>query len=131
MNSIDGGSIFRGRRKLAKMKKILDTASVSEVVIDDDALGKAVEVWNGDDQFRRKIEEKINTTLKPDEPLIVLDRNSKERVDRIHHVVGALWELDRYQKMRDELFQLAIWYSLAVDRCYGKEKQNFFDREFV
>jgi len=131
MNAIEGSSVFRGRRKLEKMKKILAEAAVPEVAVDDAALGDAVEVWNGDDRLRRKLENRMVTPLGRDEPLIVLDRDSKERVDRIHHVVEALWQADRYRKMRDELFQLAVWYSLAVDKCYGREEQDFFTREFV
>ena len=131
MNSIDGGSVFRGGRKLAKMKQLLDEAGVPEVTIDEVALGQAVEVWNRDDQLRRKVEEGFDTTVRHDEPLIVLDSDSKDRLDRMHDVFDALWESERYREMRDEQFQLAVWYSLAVDRCYGREKKNFFDREFV
>ncbi len=129
MNTIGGQSLFRGRRKLARMREILDSANVPEHPMVEEQLENAVEVWNQDTELRRKVEARTIIAPVPAEALIVLDEHSKERVDRVHRTIGFLWDSEKYQDMRQEIIQLAIWNSLAVDVCYG-EKRGFW-KEFV
>jgi len=123
-NTIGGRSVFRGRRKLARMREILDSANVPEYPVVEEQLKDSVEVWNQDTELRRQVEERRKIGRRPSEALIVLDEHSKERVDRIYETIDFLWDSEKYQDMRQEIIQLAIWYSLAVDVCYG-EKRGF------
>ena len=129
MNTIEGESLFRGRRKLARMGEILNSTNVPEHPVVEEQLENAVEVWNQDTELRRKVEARTIIDPVPAEALIVLDEHSKERVDRVHRTIGFLWDSEKYQDMRQEIIQLAIWNSLAVDVCYG-EKRGFW-KEFV
>ena len=45
-----------------------------------------------------------------------------ERVDRVTVTIDFLWDSEKYQDMRQEIIPLAIWYSLAVDVCYGEKR---------
>jgi len=123
-NTIGGRSVFRGLRKLARMREILDSANVPEYPVVEEQLKDSVEVWNQDTQLRRQVDERRKIGRRPSEALIVLDEHSKERVDRIYETIDFLWDSEKYQDMRQEIIQLAIWYSLAVDVCYG-EKRGF------
>ncbi len=123
-NTIGGRSVFRGLRKLARMREILDSANVPEYPVVEEQLKDSVEVWNQDTELRRQVEERRKIGRRPSEALIVLDEHSKERVDRIYETIDFLWDSEKYQDMRQEIIQLAIWYSLAVDVCYG-EKRGF------
>ena len=123
-NTIEGTSLFRGRRKLARMKEILDSANVPEQPVIEEQLKDSVEVWNQDTELRRKVEERRKIGRGASEALIVLDEHSKERVDRVTVTIDFLWDSEKYQDMRQEIIPLAIWYSLAVDVCYG-EKRGF------
>ncbi len=123
-NTIGGRSVFRGRRKLARMREFLDSANVPEYPMVKEQLKDSVEVWNQDTELRRKVEERRKIGRGASEALIVLDEHSKERVDRVNETIDFLWDSEKYRDMRQEIIQLAIWYSLAVDVCYG-EKRGF------
>ena len=125
MNTIGGESLFRGRRKLARMGEILDSTNVPEHPMAEEQLKNAVEIWNQDAELRRKVEERRIIDPGPSEALMVLDEHSKERVDRVNATIDFLWDSEKYQGMRQEIIQLAIWYALAVDVCYG-EKRGFW-----
>ena len=125
MNTIGGESFFRGRRKLARMREILDSTDVPERPVVEAQLERAVGVWNQDTELRRKVVERREIDPGPSEALIVLDENSKESVDRVHKVIDFLWDSEKYQGTREEIIQLAIWNSLATDVCYG-EKRGFW-----
>ena len=125
MNTIGGESLFRGRRKLARMREMLDSTNVPEHPLVEEQLENAVELWNQDTELRRKVEERRETRPGPSEVLIVLDEHSKDRVDRVRETIDFLWDSEKYQDMRQEIIQLAIWNSLAVDVCYG-EKRGFW-----
>ena len=123
--TIRGQSFFRGRRKLARMREILDSTNVPEHPVVEEQLKKSVEIWNQDTELRRKVEQHRKIGPGPSEALIILDEHSKERADRVHEIIDFLWDSEKYQDMRQEIIQLAIWNSLAVDVCYG-EKRGFW-----
>ena len=125
MNTIGGESVFRGRRQLARMREMLDSTNVPEQPVIEEQLENAVEIWNRDPELGRRFKERRQIDLGPSEALIVLDEHSKERVDRVHHVIGLLWDSEAYQDTRQEIIQLAVWNALAVDVCYG-EKRGFW-----
>ena len=125
MNTVGGQTLFRGRRKLARMKEILDSTNVPEHARVEAQLENAVGVWNQDTELRRKLEGRGKIDAGLSEALIVLDEPSKERVDRVHHAIDFLWDSEKYRGMSEEIIQLAISNSLAVDVCYG-EKRGFW-----
>ncbi len=129
MNTIQAQSLFRGRRKLAHMREILDSANVPEQPVVEEQLENSVEIWNQDHELRRKLEQRRKIGPGPSEAVIALDEDSEECVDRVYETIKFLWRSEKYQDMRQEIIQLAIWNSLAVDVCYG-EKRGFW-KEFV
>ena len=135
MNTIAGTSVFRGPRKLTRMREILDSANVPEHPLNEKRLREAVAVWNQDSELRhhvcQRLQGRSGDELLPSEPLIVLDTHSREHIDRIVGVLDFLWKSKKYRDVRDDIIQLAIWHSFAVDVCYGKETQGILDREFA
>ncbi len=131
MSTIRGTSFFRGRRKLARMGEILDSTNVPEHPVVEEQLKNSVEVWNQDTELRRNAEARRIIGPGPSEALIVLDEHSKERVDRVHVTIDCLWDWEKYQDMRQEIIQLAIWHSLAVDVCYGEKRGFWFWKEYM
>ncbi len=131
MNTIGGESVFRGRRKLARMREILDSTKVPGHPVVEEQLKKTVEIWNQDTELRRKVEERGRIGSGPSDALIVLDKQSKESADRVHEIIDCLWDSEKYQDMRQEIIQLAIWNSLAVDVCYGENRGFRFWKEYM
>jgi len=129
MNTIQGQSLFRGRRKLARIREILDSTNVPEHPVVEEQLKNSVEIWNQDHELRRKLEQRTKIGPGPSEAVIVLDDDSEESVGRVYETIKFLWRSEKYQDMRQVIIQLAIWNSLAVDVCYG-EKRGFW-KEFV
>ena len=134
MNTIEGTSEFRGAGKLARMKELLDSANVPEHPLNEKRLQEVVAIWNQDhelcDRVRRTLRNRSGVELPPREPLIVLDTHSRERIDRVLRVIEFLWESEKYRDVREDIIQLAMWRSFAVDVCYGRETQGILGREF-
>lgn len=122
MNTIGGELLFRGPRKLARTKEMLDSVDVPEHPMIEEQLTDAVEVWNQDAELRRRVEARRGIDPSPSEALVVLDEPSKERVDRVHWTIDFLWDSEKYRDMRQEIIQLAIWNALAIDVCYGGKR---------
>ena len=129
--TIGGQSLFRGRRKLARMREILDSTKVPEHPVVEEQLKKSVEIWNQDTELRRKVEERGRIGSGPSDALIVLDEISKDRAEAVHVFIDILWDSEKYQDMRQEIIQLAIWHSLAVDVCYGENRGFRFWKEYM
>ena len=130
-STISGQSFFRGRRKLARMREILDSTNVPEHPVVEEQLNKSVEIWNQDTELRRKIEQCSEIGPGPSEALIHLDEHSKERADLVRSIIDFLWDSKKYQDMRQEIIQLAIWNSLAVDVSYGENRGLWFWKEYM
>ena len=113
------------------MGEILDSTNVPEHPVVEEQLKNSVEVWNQDTELRRKVEERSNICAGPSEALIVLDEHSKESADRVVEIIDCLWDSEKYQDMRQEIIQLAIWHSLAVDVCYGEKRGFWFWKEYM
>ena len=113
------------------MREILDSTNVPEHPVVEEQLKKSVEIWNQDTELRRKVEEHGKIGSGPSEALIVLDEISKERADRVHGIIDILRDSEKYQDMRQDIIQLAIWNSLAVDVCYGENRGFRFWKEYV
>lgn len=131
MITIRGKSLFRGRRKLARIREILDSTNVPEHPVVEDQLKNSVEIWNQDTELRRKFEQRTKIGFGPSEALIVLDEHSKERADRVHGIIDFLWDSEKYQDMRQQIIQLAILNSLVVDICYGENRGFRLWKEYV
>ena len=130
-STISGQSFFRGRRKLARMREILDSTNVPEHPLVEEQLNKSVEIWNQDTELRRKFEQRGGIDPGPSEALIVLDEHSEERANRVHSIIDCLWDWDKYQDMRHEIIQLAIWDSLAADVSCGENRGIWFWKEYM
>lgn len=134
--AIHATSVFRGPRKLAGMKELLDSANVPEHRLNEERLQEALGIWNQDAELRQTVRSVLHHRLHDQgklprgEPLIVLDMHSKARIDRVSVVLGFLWESQKYRGTPENIIQLAIWHALAVDVFDGRETTGTLRREF-
>jgi len=131
INTIAGGSVFRDQEMLQKMGAFLKKNGVPEYTLDEKRVRRAVNSWNNDKELLQRARQspRIKGTAGTSVPLIHLGKNDVESVDRISAVIGLLWGTQPFKtRQLDDIIQLAIWYSLAVDVCDGREDQSFWDR---
>jgi len=133
INTIEGTSVFRDQGKLQKMGAFLKKNGVPEYTLDEKRVRRAAASWNKDEQLLQRTRKNEGFDWKAYKSksfsLIHLDKYNEGSVDRIHNVIEALWKSQKYRERQlEDIIQLALWHSLAVDVCYGREDQSFWDR---
>ncbi len=133
LKTIEGTSVFRDQGKLQKMGVFLKKNGVPEYTLDEKRVRRAAASWNKDEQLLQRTRKNESDDWKAYKSksysLIHLDKYNEGSVARIHNVIEALWKSKKYRERQlEDIIQLALWYSLAVDVCYGREDQSFWDR---
>ena len=134
IDTIEGKSFFRGSVALWRMRAFLEKNNIPEFVMNEESLKLVMNEWNDDQEFlalARKIQ-RFKWTGDGHVPLIDFDKYNRASVDRMSKVIGLLWQSHKLSiQQKDDVIRLAIWYSLAVDVCYGGENKSFWDRIYT